>query len=72
MIEKHHGQMINETMVKILLYDTDKRKDMVEKYKVKGFPSYFLELEGYDGNVEIKPINERSYDKLKEIILSVV
>ena len=72
MIENHHGQMKNGTMVKVLLYDTDKRKDMVEKYKVKGFPSYFLELEGHDGNVETKPVNERSYDKLEQTILSVV
>ena len=41
-----------------------------EKYKVKGFPSYFLELEGHDGNVETKPVNERSYDKLEQTILS--
>ena len=36
MIENRHGQMKNGTMVKVLLYDTDKREDMVEKYKVKG------------------------------------
>ena len=72
MIENHHGQMKNGTMVKIILYDTDKRKDMVEKYKVKGFPSYFLELEGHDGNVETRPVNERNYDKLEKAVLSVV
>lgn len=72
MIQNHHGQMKNGTMVKIFLYDTDKRKDMIEKYKAKGFPAYFLELEGHDGNVETKPINERSYDKLEQTILSVV
>ena len=71
-IENHHGQMKNGTMVKVILYDTDKRKDMVEKYKVQGFPSYFLELEGHDGNVETKQVKERSYEKLEQTILSVV
>jgi len=69
-IEKYHGQMINGTMVKVILYDTEKRKDMVEKYKVQGFPSYFLEIEDRDGKVETKVINERSADKLGEAIQS--
>ena len=69
-IENYHGQLINGTMVKVLLYDTDKRKDMVEKYKVQGFPSYFLEIEGRDGKVDTKAVNERSADKLGEAIQS--
>ena len=69
-IEQYHGQMVNGTMVKVLLYDTDKRKDMVEKYKVKGFPSYILEMEGHDGKVDTKAVNERSADKLGEAIKS--
>lgn len=69
-IEQYHGQLVNGTMVKVLLYDTDKRKDMVEKYKVKGFPSYILEMEVHDGKVETKPINERSAEKLGEAIKS--
>jgi len=72
MIEKHHGQLKNGTMVKIILYDSEKRKDMVEKYKVRGFPHYVLEIEENDGSVSTKAVNERSFEKLEQIILSNV
>ncbi len=72
MIEKHHGQLKNGTMVKVLLYDSEKRKDMVEKYKVRGFPHYVLEIEEHNGSVSVKAVNERSFDKLEQIVLSNV
>lgn len=72
MIEKHHGQLKNGTMVKVLLYDSEKRKDMVEKYKVRGFPHYILEIEEHNGSVSTKPVNERSFEKLEQIVLSNV
>ena len=71
-IEKHHGQLKNGTMVKVLLYDSEKRKDMVEKYKVRGFPHYILEIEEHNGSVSEKAVNDRTFEKLEQIILSNV
>ena len=70
LIEKYHGQTLNGVMIKVILYDTDKRKDVVEKYKVKGFPSYFLEVEENDGSVDVTSINDRDLDRLSAAIES--
>tara|TARA_B100001115_G_C15820920_1_gene408126 strand:- start:493 stop:1314 length:822 start_codon:yes stop_codon:yes gene_type:complete len=59
------GKTINGKNVNVLMY-TDKDKDKVKEYGVKGFPSLFLEK---DGNRESFP--HRSYDKISEYLNSL-
>lgn len=59
-----HNQTINGTLVKIEKY-TDKEKDKVKEFGVRGFPTLFSIK---DGNRS--PLNERTYDGLKNHIMS--
>ena len=59
------GKTINGKTVNILMH-TDKDKEKVKEYGVKGFPSLFIEK---DGNRESFP--HRSYDKIKDYLNSL-
>ena len=61
-----NNKTINDTLVIIEKY-TDKNKEIVEEYGVKGFPSLFTHKNG-----QRSPLNERTYDGLKSHINSNV
>ena len=48
--------------------DINKDKEMVKKYKVRGYPSYVMEMVTGGVAGEAKPVNERSYDGLLNIL----
>ena len=57
------GQMVNNTKMNILMYNSDVDKDKVKEYGVRGFPSLFLEK---NGNRESFP--HRQYEKIKDAL----
>ena len=61
-----HNQTINDTLVLIEKY-TDKDKAKVKEYGVRGFPSLFSHKNG-----QRSPLNERTYQGLKDHIMSNV
>ena len=61
-----HNKKINDTLVTIEKY-TDKNREKVEEYGVKGFPTLFSHKNG-----QRSPLNERTYDGLKNHIMSNV
>lgn len=61
-----HNQTINDTLVLIEKY-TDKDKEKVKEYGVRGFPTLFSHKNG-----QRSPLNERTYQGLKDHIMSNV
>ena len=59
-----HNQTINGTLVLIEKY-TDQEKDKVKEFGVRGFPTLFSIKNG-----KRSPLNERSYDGLKNHIMN--
>lgn len=51
------GQMVNNTKMNILMYNSDVDKDKVKEYGVKGFPTLF-----YEQNGDLKPFKPRDYN----------
>ena len=59
------GKNINGKNIHVSMY-TDKDKDKVKEYGVKGFPSLFIEK---DGNRE--PFPHRTYEKMSDYLNNI-
>ena len=57
------GKTVNNSKVSVVMYNSDVDKDKVKEYKVKGFPTLFVEKNG-----ELSPFPHRTYDKISEYI----
>jgi len=55
----YDGQMINNTKMHIVMYNSDVDKDKVKEYGVKGFPTLFYEKDG-----QKQPFAFRDYDSI--------
>ena len=60
---EYDGKTVNGKKINVLMYDSDVDKDKVKEYKVKGFPTLFVEKNG-----ELSPFQHRTYDKISEYI----
>tara|TARA_B100000131_G_C18084445_1_gene599523 strand:+ start:619 stop:1527 length:909 start_codon:yes stop_codon:yes gene_type:complete len=60
-----HGKTVNNSKVSIIMYNSDVDKEKVKEYKVKGFPTLFVEKNG-----ELNPFEYRTYEKISEYIKS--
>ena len=65
---EYDGKTMNKYKLNIKKYDSDKNKEMVKKYKVRGYPSYVMEMVTGGVAGEASPVNERSYDGLLNIL----
>jgi len=59
------GKTVNNSKVSVVMYNSDVDKDKVKEYKVKGFPTLFVEKNG-----ELSPFPHRTYEKISEYIKS--
>ena len=57
------GKTVNNSKVSVVMYNSDVDKAKVKEYKVKGFPTLFVEKNG-----ELSPFPHRTYDKISEYI----
>lgn len=57
------GKTVNNSKVSIIMYNSDVDKEKVKEYKVKGFPTLFVEKNG-----ELSPFEYRTYAKISEYI----
>ena len=61
------GQMMNGYKLTIKKH-TDEDKETVKKYKVRGYPSYVMEMVNGGVAGEAQPVNERSYEGLLNVL----
>ncbi len=59
------GKTVNNSKVSVVMYNSDVDKAKVKEYKVKGFPTLFVEKNG-----ELSPFPHRTYEKISEYIKS--
>ena len=59
------GKTVNNSKVSVVMYNSDVDKEKVKEYKVKGFPTLFVEKNG-----ELSPFPHRTYEKISEYINS--
>ena len=57
------GKTVNNSKVSVVMYNSDVDKAKVKEYKVKGFPTLFVEKNG-----ELSPFPHRTYEKISEYI----
>jgi len=57
------GQIVNNSKVSVVMYNSDIDKAKVKEYQVKGFPTLFVEKNG-----ELSPFPHRTYDKISAYI----
>ena len=62
------GQMMNGYKLTIKKHNSDEDKETVKKYKVRGYPSYVMEMVNGGVAGEAQPVNERSYEGLLSIL----
>ena len=62
---EYDGQTVNGNKISIIMYNSDVDKDKVKEYKVKGFPTLFVEKNG-----QRQPFPHRTYEKISEYIKS--
>jgi thiol-disulfide isomerase/thioredoxin len=49
----HHGNKMDNAMIKVEIYDADDDPEVIKKYKVNGFPTYKLLVKHKDGTEKV-------------------
>jgi thiol-disulfide isomerase/thioredoxin len=62
------GQMMNGYKLTIKKHNSDEDKEIVKKYKVRGYPSYVMEMVNGGVAGEAQPVNDRSYEGLLSVL----